>query len=103
MYNNLDPLLHSQLRLAVISILVSVEEAEFSFLQEKTESTSGNLSVQVDKLKEAGYIKVIKTYKGKYPLTKCAITQKGIKAFDDYVSTIQQYLKPQMETIKSKK
>lgn len=103
MYKNLDPLLHSQLRLAVISILVSVEEAEFSFLQEKTESTSGNLSVQVDKLKEAGYIQVIKTYKGKYPLTKCAITQKGIHAFEDYVSTIQQYLKPQKETIKTKK
>ena len=94
MYNNLDPLLHSQLRLAVVSILVSVEEAEFSFLQEKTESTSGNLSVQIEKLKEAGYIKVEKTYKGKYPLTKCAITKKGIKAFDDYVSAIQQYLKP---------
>ena len=95
MYKNLDPLLHSQLRLAIISILVSVEEADFSFLQEKTESTSGNLSVQVDKLKEAGYITVIKTYKGKYPLTKCAITKKGIKAFDDYVTNIQQYLKPQ--------
>jgi len=94
MYNNLDPLLHSQLRLAVVSILVSVEEAEFSFLQEKTESTSGNLSVQVEKLKEAGYIKVIKTYKGKYPLTKCAITKKGIKAFEDYVNNIQQYLNP---------
>jgi DNA-binding transcriptional ArsR family regulator len=94
MYNNLDPLLHSQLRLAVVSILVSVEEAEFSFLQEKTESTSGNLSVQVEKLKEAGYIKVIKTYKGKYPLTKCAITKKGIKAFEDYVTNIQQYLNP---------
>lgn len=94
MYNNLDPLLHSQLRLAVVSLLVSVEEAEFSFLQEKTESTSGNLSVQVEKLKEAGYIKVIKTYKGKYPLTKCAITKKGIKAFEDYVTNIQQYLNP---------
>lgn len=93
-YNNLDPLLHSQLRLAVISILVSVEEAEFSFLQEKTESTSGNLSVQVSKLEEAGYIKVIKTYKGKFPLTKCSITKKGIQAFDAYVATIQQYLKP---------
>ena len=94
MYNNLDPLLHSQLRLAIVSILISVEEAEFSFLQEKTESTSGNLSVQVDKLKEAGYIKVIKTYKGKYPLTKCAITKKGIKAFDEYVANIQRYLNP---------
>jgi hypothetical protein len=74
--------------------LVSVEEAEFSFLQEKTESTSGNISVQVEKLREAGYIKVTKTFKGKYPLTKCAITKKGIQAFDTYVSSIQQYLKP---------
>ncbi len=94
MFQNLDPLLHSQLRLAIISILVSVEEAEFSFLKEKTNASSGNISVQIEKLKEANYIKIEKTYKGKYPLTKCSITKVGIKAFEEYVNALKQYIKP---------
>ncbi|MEY2691784.1 MAG: hypothetical protein RIT03_174 [Bacteroidota bacterium] len=94
MYQNLDPLLHSQLRLAIMSILISVEEAEFSFLKEKTNATSGNISVQLDKLQEANYITIQKTFKGKYPLTKCAITKKGIQAFEIYVNALQHYLKP---------
>lgn len=95
MFNVLDPLLHSQLRLGIMSLLVSLEEAEFSFLQEKTEATSGNLSVQLDKLKEAGYININKTFKGKYPLTQCSITPKGIKAFEEYVANLQQYINTQ--------
>lgn len=94
MFQNLDPLLHSQLRLAIISILVSVEEAEFAYLKEQTKASAGNISVQLEKLQEAGYIKIEKTFKGKYPLTKCAITKKGIKAFDQYVKALQQYIKP---------
>ncbi len=94
MFKDLDPLLHSQLRLAIISLLLSVEEAEFSFIKEKTNATAGNISVQLDKLQEAGYIKIEKTFKGKYPLTKCSITKKGIKAFEEYVKTIQQYIQP---------
>jgi DNA-binding transcriptional ArsR family regulator len=94
MFKNLDPLLHSQLRLAIISLLITVEEAEFSFLKDKTKATSGNLSVQIEKLREANYIKIEKSFKGKYPLTKCAITKKGIEAFEEYVSILQQYIKP---------
>ncbi|MBS1688643.1 MAG: transcriptional regulator [Bacteroidetes bacterium] len=94
MFKDLDPLLHSQLRLAIVSLLVSVEETEFSFIKEQTNATAGNISVQLDKLQEAGYIKIEKTFKGKYPLTKCSITKKGIKAFEDYVKTIQQYIQP---------
>ena len=94
MFQNLDPLLHSQLRLAIISILVSVEEAEFSFLKDKTKASSGNISVQLDKLQEANYIKVEKTYKGKYPLTKCSITKEGLKAFQEYVNALKQYIHP---------
>jgi DNA-binding MarR family transcriptional regulator len=94
MFNELDPLLHSQLRLAVMSLLVSVEEADFVFLKEKTGATSGNLSVQIDKLSEAGYISVKKTFKGKMPCTTCKITKKGFKAFDDYVDALKDYLKP---------
>jgi len=94
MFKNLDPLLHSQLRLAIISLLISVEEAEFSFLKEKTNATSGNISVQIEKLKEANYIKIEKSFKGKYPLTKCAITKKGINAFEEYINALQQYINP---------
>jgi len=92
MFNELDPLLHSQLRLAVMSLLISVEAAEFTFLKEKTNSTAGNLSVQIDKLNEAGYIEVEKSFKGKKPVTTCKITSKGIKAFEDYVNNLKQYI-----------
>jgi DNA-binding MarR family transcriptional regulator len=92
MFKDLDPLLHSQLRLAVMSLLISVESAEFTFLKEKTNSTAGNLSVQLDKLSEAGYISVEKSFKGKKPLTTCKVTKKGIKAFEEYVNTLKQYI-----------
>jgi DNA-binding MarR family transcriptional regulator len=92
MFKDLDPLLHSQLRLGVMSLLLSVESAEFTFLKEKTQSTAGNLSVQLDKLSEAGYIIIEKSFKGKKPLTTCKITKKGIKAFEDYVDNLKQYI-----------
>lgn len=88
----LNPLLHSQLRLAVISILMNVEEADFVYLKEKTESTAGNLSVQLDKLSSAGYIAVEKSMSGKRPRTICSITQKGRKAFEEYVDALKTYL-----------
>lgn len=92
MFKELDPILHSQLRLAVMSLLISVKEAEFTFIKEKTNSTAGNLSVQIQKLKEAGYIEVIKEFKDNYPNTTCKITPKGISAFEEYVKVLQQYL-----------
>jgi len=92
MLNDLDPILHSQLRLSIISLLVSLEEAEFVYLKEKTKATAGNLSLQLDKLREVGYIEIIKTFKKNYPLTKCKITPKGIKAFEKYVNDIKGYL-----------
>ncbi len=91
-FKDLDPLLHSQLRLAIMSLLLGLESAEFTFLKEQTNSTAGNLSVQLDKLSEAGYIQVEKTFKGKKPLTTCRITRKGIKAFEDYVANLKQYI-----------
>ncbi len=93
MFNELDPLLHSQLRLGIMSILISVETAEFTYLKEKTNATAGNISVQLDKLSEAGYIKIEKSFKGKKPLTTCKITKTGIKAFEVYVAALQQYIK----------
>lgn len=92
MFRELDPLLHSQLRLAIMSLLISVKSAEFTFLKEKTQSTAGNLSVQLDKLSQAGYIEIEKSFKGKKPLTTCKISKKGIKAFEDYVNTLKQYI-----------
>jgi DNA-binding transcriptional ArsR family regulator len=92
MFKDLDPILHSQLRLAVMSLLIGVKEAEFTFIREKTNSTAGNLSVQVNKLKDAGYIDVEKKFKDNYPLTTCKITKKGIDAFEVYVKNLQDYL-----------
>jgi len=91
-FKDLDPILHSQLRLAVVSLLISVKEAEFTFLKEKTNSTAGNLSVQLQKLKDAGYIEIIKQFKDNYPQTICRITPHGIKAFETYVNNLQTYL-----------
>jgi DNA-binding transcriptional ArsR family regulator len=91
-FKDLDPILHSQLRLAVMSLLISVKEAEFTFIKEKANATAGNLSVQIQKLKEAGYIEVIKEFKDNYPNTTCKITPKGVHAFEDYVKALQQYL-----------
>jgi DNA-binding transcriptional ArsR family regulator len=92
-FKELDPILHSQLRLAVISLLISVKEAEFTFLREKTNATAGNLSVQINKLKEAGYIDVTKQFKDNYPQTTCKITAAGISAFEEYVKCLHSYLK----------
>ena len=98
MFPTLDPLLHSELRLAVISLLVSMEEAEFPYIKEQTGATAGNLSVQIDKLSAAGYIEVEKTFKGKKPCTICRITPDGLKAFEDYVKSLKSYLKVKKPT-----
>lgn len=89
----LNPILHSQLRLAVMSILMSVDEADFVYLRTRTESTAGNLSVQLDKLSQAGYITLTKTFEGKKPRTTCRVTPEGRHAFEEYVENLRQYLK----------
>lgn len=85
----LDPLLHSQLRLAVMSILMNVEEADFIYLKEETSSTAGNLSVQLDKLSSAGYLLVEKGFVGKKTRTTCRVTEKGRNAFEQYVRDLK--------------
>lgn len=92
MFKELNPLLHSELRLAVMSILLSVEEADFTYLKQETKATAGNLSVQIDKLSKAGYIEVVKTFKGKLPCTLCRITPAGVKAFEEYVEALKTYI-----------
>jgi DNA-binding transcriptional ArsR family regulator len=93
MFKDLDPLLHSQVRLAIMSLLISVKTAEFSFFLENINTTKGNLSFQLNKLSEAGYIKIVKSFKGNYPLTTCQITEKGIGAYEIYVNAIDDYFK----------
>lgn len=92
MFKKLDPLLHSELRLAVMSVLVNLEEADFVYLREATGATAGNLSVQIDKLTTAGYITVEKGFKGKKPQTICRITATGLKAFEEYIDALKSYL-----------
>ncbi|MEI7471886.1 MAG: transcriptional regulator [Chitinophagaceae bacterium] len=94
MFKELNPILHSQLRLAVVSLLIAVKEAEFTFLKDKTNSTAGNLSVQINKLKEAGYVEVTKQFKDNYPQTTCKMTKKGVDAFEAYVLALQAYMNP---------
>ena len=92
MFKELNPLLHSELRLAVMSMLLSVEEAEFTYLKQETKATAGNLSVQIDKLQQAGYITVEKGFQGKKPRTTCAITEQGIAAFEEHVAALKSYI-----------
>jgi len=92
MFEELDPLLHSQLRLAIMSVLISVESAEFNHLLDRTGATRGNLSVQIAKLAEAGYLTVEKSFRKNYPLTTCRITPLGVEAFEKYVRALKGYL-----------
>lgn len=92
MFKRLDPLLHSELRLAIVSILVNLNEADFVYIKKTTQATSGNMSVQIDKLAEAGYIAVEKVFEGKKPKTICRITEEGLNAFEEYVDAIKSYL-----------
>jgi len=93
-FKDLDPILHSQLRLAIVSLLIGAEVAEFTFIKEQTGSTAGNLSIQITKLKEAGYIEVEKKFRNNYPQTLCRITPLGQQKFTEYVNSIKDYLKP---------
>lgn len=92
-FRKLDPLLHSELRLAVMSILMDVQEADFVYIRKQTGATAGNLSVQIDKLSQAGYLRIEKGFRGKMPCTTCHITPSGEAAFQDYVSALADYLR----------
>ena len=92
MFKELNPLLHSELRLGIMSILLSVEEADFTYLKQETKATAGNLRVQIDNLSKSEYIEVIKTFKGKMPCTLCRITPKGVEAFEEYVEALKTYI-----------
>ncbi len=92
MFKELNPLLHSELRLAIMSLLISLQEADFVYIRKQTGATAGNLSVQIDKLSKAGYIKVKKMFRGKMPCTMCRITKAGVDAFEEYVEALKSYI-----------
>jgi DNA-binding MarR family transcriptional regulator len=94
MFNDLDPILHSQLRLSIVSILMSVDEANFNYIKQETKATSGNLSIQIKKLQDAGYIEVKKSFINNYPNTGLSITKKGVEAFEKYVANLKRYINP---------
>ena len=94
-FKELDPILHSQLRLAIVSLLMGTEVAEFTYIREQTGATAGNLSIQITKLKEAGYIEVVKKFRNNYPQTLCSITSMGKHKFSEYVSSLKDYLSPE--------
>lgn len=93
MLKELNPIIHSQLRLAIMTILLSVDEADFNYLKEQAQATSGNISVQLEKLSSAGYIQVNKEFIGKKTRTSCRMTEEGKRAFEEYVETLKTYLK----------
>ncbi|MDE7450548.1 MAG: transcriptional regulator [Alistipes sp.] len=92
MFKELNPLLHSELRLAVMSILLGIDSADFVYLREQTGATAGNLSVQLDKLAKAGYIAIEKGFRGKMPRTVCRMTDTGRDAFAEYVDALKSYI-----------
>ena len=92
MFPKLDPILHSELRLAVVSLLAGVESADFTYIKKQTGASAGNLSVQIEKLSTAGYITVEKGFKGKMPCTTCRITDAGLEAFRQYVAALKEYI-----------
>ncbi len=94
MYNDLDPILHSQLRLAIVSMLVSSKKVDFTYIKQETKAAAGNISLQIKKLQEAGYVEVEKTFQNNYPKTMLSITEKGIMAFEAYVNSLKNYIEP---------
>ena len=94
MFKDLDPILHSQLRLAIVSLLVADGDADFNRIKEITKATSGNISVQIKKLQNAGYVSVVKSFKNNYPNTTVRLTKNGLTAFDNYVASLKKYIDP---------
>lgn len=90
----LDPMLHSKLRLAIVSLLVSVEQAEFTWLRAKTGATDGNLGAQLLKLEEAGYVAVEKRFVARKPQSLYRLTPVGRQALTQYVQSLRQLLGP---------
>jgi len=94
----LNPIIHGKLRLALLSLLCSVEEAEFTWLRVRTDSSDGNLGAQLTKLEDAGYIKMKKRFVARKPQTRYRVTESGRNALTEYVQALKQLLGPAIDT-----
>ena len=92
-YRQFDPLVHSRIRLSVLAILVSVDDAEFTYLRKQVKATDGNLGAHLRRLEEAGYLHVTKHFVGRKPLTRYRVTETGREAFRRYVDSVEQMLR----------
>ncbi|HDP94325.1 MAG TPA: transcriptional regulator [Candidatus Aminicenantes bacterium] len=91
----LDPVVHAPIRLGVLSILMVVDEADFTYLKDRTGATEGNLSTHLSRLEEAGLIQITKTFFKKRPRTVCRITPVGEKRFKNYLNRLEEILSPE--------
>ena len=92
-FETLDPIVHAPIRLAILTVLISVKSADFTYLRDVTDTTDGNLGTHLQKLEDAGYVKVAKSFVSKKPKTTLSITKSGRKAYESYVKGISGYLK----------
>lgn len=92
-YQQIDDLIHSRIRLAIMSVLISVDDAEFNFIKKQVNTTDGNLSVHLRKLEEAGYIDVKKEFEGRKPISRYNLTQKGRASFEAYINKLEELIK----------
>lgn len=88
----LDELIHAPVRLAAMSILAAVDDAEFTFLRERTGATDGNLGAHLRKLEEAGYVEAAKSFEDRKPVTRYRLTRRGRQAFRHYVDRLETML-----------
>ncbi len=86
---DIDRVIHEPARLMIVALLAAVEEADFQYLRQTTGLTQGNLSAHLSKLEEAGYVAIEKTFRGKYPLTICRLTDHGKDVLDTYRKIIK--------------
>lgn len=88
-YHEIDDVIHSRLRTAIMAVLISVDEADFTFIRDKINATDGNLSIHLRKLEENNYVSMTKEFIGRRPVTRYKITEKGRKAFEDYIKKLE--------------
>ena len=92
-YKKIDEIIHSRIRLAIMAVLINVEDAEFIFLKKQVDTTDGNLSIHLKKLEEAGYISVEKNFVKRKPVSTYKITDKGKNAFETYIKNLEKFIK----------
>jgi DNA-binding MarR family transcriptional regulator len=92
-YQQIDNFIHSRIRLAIMAVLASADEMDFNAIKKAVNTTDGNLSVHLNKLEENGYIQIEKKFVNKKPLTRCSLSVKGKKAFEEYIRTVESFLK----------